>query len=364
MRSLLGKSGSRIPSLDGLRAISILLVLLSHIAGTRNAYPLQTLSPFGDIGNLGVRVFFVISGFLITTLLLDELNKTGRISLPWFYFRRTLRIFPANYVLVAAIGLASLAGWVTLSRYDLLGSFAYLQNYYPHRSWSLGHLWSLAVEEQFYLIWPATLALLGRGRAFKVVLSMLVFAPVVRIGMWLSLPLEWRELTDTAFPAVMDPLAIGCVLAIARKQLESQAWYMSLLASPVLAALPILAVAVNAPLVDRPRIAYAVGLPVVNLLIAIILHRAVAFPGNTSGRLLNWGPLQAMGVLSYSIYLWQQPFLNRNSAGFVNSFPVNIALVMVFAPTSYFLVESTMLRLRSRWEANLRGTLAPAKVKA
>jgi peptidoglycan/LPS O-acetylase OafA/YrhL len=94
--------GGRIPSLDGLRAISICLVLLAHLVGTRS-FPLTLTSGYLlALGELGVHVFFVISGFLITRLLLDELAGTGRISLPEFYFRRTMRIFPAYYTFLLA----------------------------------------------------------------------------------------------------------------------------------------------------------------------------------------------------------------------------------------------------------------------
>ena len=84
----------RIPSVDGLRAISIGFVLFGHLAGTSNFFPRSTFAPLGDFGNLGVRVFFVISGFLITFLMLDEIEATGTVSLKLFYLRRTLRIFP------------------------------------------------------------------------------------------------------------------------------------------------------------------------------------------------------------------------------------------------------------------------------
>src|SRR4051812_34868116 len=144
-----------LPSLDGLRAISIGLVLLGHLIGTRGF--VQSMPLANDAGLLGVRVFFVISGFLITSILLDELSRKGTIALPRFYFRRTMRLFPASYFLVGCI--AVLAGWgiVRLESGDLTLAITYTTNFRTHRGWSLGHLWSLAVEEQFYLLWPLTL---------------------------------------------------------------------------------------------------------------------------------------------------------------------------------------------------------------
>ena len=109
---------NRIPSLDGLRAFSIALVYLAHVATTHGApYYLDRL---GHVGNLGVKVFFVISGYLITTLLLKEWAKTGRINLGSFYLRRTLRIFPAFYAYIALVLISAAGGWVVLSWADVL----------------------------------------------------------------------------------------------------------------------------------------------------------------------------------------------------------------------------------------------------
>jgi len=104
------RSSVRIPSLDGLRAVSVCLVILF--------LPRSALAPFGDIGNLGVRVFFVISGFLITFLMLDEIEATGTVSLKLFYLRRTLRIFPPFYAYMLIVVLAYGLGWVTLVHGD------------------------------------------------------------------------------------------------------------------------------------------------------------------------------------------------------------------------------------------------------
>jgi peptidoglycan/LPS O-acetylase OafA/YrhL len=122
---------NRIPGLDGLRAVSILFVLSGHLVG----------NPFGDLANLGVRVFFVISGYLITLLLIREEGKTGTVSLRQFYARRALRIFPASYSLVLVVTAAYILGVIDLHRGDLLHAYTYTMNYSVDRSWWLGHLW-------------------------------------------------------------------------------------------------------------------------------------------------------------------------------------------------------------------------------
>ena len=100
-----------------------------------------------DFANFGVRVFFVISGFLITMLLLKEEAKTGTISLRNFYIRRVFRIFPAFYAYFAVIAVCSLAGYIVVNHSDLLAAAFYVMNFRFHPSWYLGHLWSLSVEE-------------------------------------------------------------------------------------------------------------------------------------------------------------------------------------------------------------------------
>src|SRR5215831_9782405 len=168
----------RIPSLDGLRAISILLVVAGHSFDEGRSPLLFEL--FGHLGNYGVRIFFIISGFLITTLLLKEYTKTETISLRSFYLRRALRIFPAFYVYVAVICILAVLGVVSLLRGDVLHAVTYTMNYHTTRGWYLNHIWSLSVEEQFYLIWPAALLFAGPGRAPRIALATVILAPFIR----------------------------------------------------------------------------------------------------------------------------------------------------------------------------------------
>jgi len=145
---------SHLPSLDGLRALSIGLVLLGHLSGTKGFVRVNL--GIGDYAHLGVVVFFVISGFLITRLMLSEHAKDGCVSLKLFYARRALRLFPAAYAFIACVCLLWATGVVHLQARDIWHACTYTVNFEPGRSWQIGHLWSLSVEEQFYLIWPCT----------------------------------------------------------------------------------------------------------------------------------------------------------------------------------------------------------------
>ena len=338
----------RIPSLDGLRAISIALVLVSHLAGTRN-FPFSTSSGnFWALGEFGVRVFFVISGFLITGLLLDELARTDKIRLGHFYFRRTLRIFPPYYALIFALVIASALGAVQLAPHDALRAATYTSNYYAGRSWFFGHTWSLSVEEQFYLIWPAVLLLAGSRRAFLIAAGVVLVCPFIRVAEW-ELFRSFGDGIGARFETVADSIAIGCLLAGARPYLHRSARYLSFLKSPLFAIVPLLALAGNLTH-DHPIVHFAAGMTLVNVAVVLCLDWCVTFHDGRIGRLLNAAPLVFVGWLSYSLYLWQQPFLDRASTAAVAAFPLNIILTIALALASYYLVERPSLQLRRRLE--------------
>ncbi|MGH8274219.1 MAG: acyltransferase family protein [Gammaproteobacteria bacterium] len=348
----MGESGGgRIPSLDGFRAISILMVLFGHLSGTRG-FPL-TLEAYkhgpGHLAHLGVLVFFVISGFLITSLLLSEREKTHTISLKRFYLRRVLRIFPAFYTLILALAVATLIGWIHLTGHDFAYALTYTANYYPNRSWQIGHLWSLSIEEQFYLLWPLTLLALRGRRALIVAIAAIFIGPLVRAGI-----LEWTFHVNphtalagmSIFPEMFDYLATGCALALLRPWLLKQAWYLRLTGSRwLLLAVP-LTLLINR--LSGYTLVNLLGSPVLNVCIALLIESSTRHASSLAGRFLNWRPIAFLGVLSYSLYLWQQPFLDRHSDAWVNAFPQNLALAFVAALLSYFVVEHAFLGLRRR----------------
>src|ERR1051326_4168606 len=136
-----------IPGLDGLRGLSIALVFAGHLGGGRGFLPADVMRHFGDLANLGVRVFFVISGFLITGLLIRETEAKGRISLGEFYYRRTFRILPAFYTFLAAAAIAQALGVISLKSGALVHAATFTTHYHHDRAWWLGHIWSLSVEE-------------------------------------------------------------------------------------------------------------------------------------------------------------------------------------------------------------------------
>jgi peptidoglycan/LPS O-acetylase OafA/YrhL len=350
--------GSRIPSLDGLRAISIAAVLLGHLAGTRGfPDPLSRLirNQHVDIAHLGVRVFFVISGFLITGLLVEEHARTGAISLKRFYLRRTMRIFPAYFALLAIVALLDARRVIDVSTSDFVHALTYTMNYAPDRGWYLGHLWSLAVEEQFYLLWPAVMLLAAPRRALHVALAVVCVVPVIRVvqaTFWHG----WLPMVGTTFETSADAIAVGCVLALARESLWNRVWYRGAVESSWMAP-ALLVVGLLLGLRYRPGI--LLGESLVNVAIVLVVDRVVRHPEQILGRILNTRALVFIGTLSYSIYLWQQLFLNRASPSALAAFPLNLLLALAAAMGSYYLVERPFLRWRPRLEERWFGTAAP-----
>jgi peptidoglycan/LPS O-acetylase OafA/YrhL len=338
----------RIPSLDGLRAVSIALVLLGHLAGTQ-FFPVSAATGSAwNFGDFGVRVFFVISGFLITGLLLDEVRRSGRVHLGRFYFRRTLRIFPPYYAYLVAVIAASFFGVLELAPYDGAYAVTYTSNYYPERSWFIGHTWSLSVEEQFYLLWPAALIVAGVRRGLWIAAAVVVLAPMIRL-------VEWNFVPSVAvgighrFETIADAIAIGCVLAGTREFLHRQPAYLKALGSRLFFLVPLGAFA-GAITHDHPQVWFGAGMTLTNICIALVIDWCVTFHQGRVGRLLNAAPVVFVGWMSYSLYLWQQPFLNRASAADVAAFPVNVTLALLCALASYFVIERPSLMLRRRLE--------------
>ena len=350
----------RIPSLDGLRALSIGMVLLDHANGTRNFPPVGELDRW-HLGSFGVRVFFVISGFLITTLLLEEVDRYGTISLRGFYMRRFFRIFPAFYALCAVLFVLDRAGVIALRPRDLLAAVTYTMNYHRDRAWYVGHIWSLSVEEQFYLLWPAVLLFAGVRRGLIAAAAVVLIAPPLRLAT--GFVASFRPGIGETFQTVADSLATGCLLAGLGPWLAQQPRWRRLLDARWFWWTVPLVVAASARN-PSAKLEWLVGETVMNVGIALVIARTIHRPDERFGRLLNTRPFVWIGTLSYSLYLWQQVFINRRGSTLAQAFPVNLALTLVAAVASYNLIERPFLRLRARIERSRRRAPAPTSAPA
>jgi peptidoglycan/LPS O-acetylase OafA/YrhL len=341
-------SVSRIPSLDGIRAIAIGLVVISHFCKDSGwGDPL-------DLGSLGVRIFFVISGYLITGLLLKELDKDGKINLPRFFFRRTLRIFPAFYFYIVCMLVLTALGGADLPMRDAWAALTYTSNYFTSLHPVVAHTWSLATEEQFYLIWPAALFLAVRKtRAISVLLLLLLVATIS------SRILSHR--LGHAVPAFFNtPIGIGCLLALTRERLRRVGIYSAWLNSWLGLLTPVFIVVANTPSFHSAGTLDAMLSLIENIAIALWIDWAVSNSSTVSGRLLNTRLFVGVGIGSYSLYLWQQPFLGLMYSHptlllsgpwrEIATPPLRIAIIVACTSFSYFVIERPLMRLRGRME--------------
>lgn len=325
------------PSLDGLRAISILLVLLSHCLGT-HGFP-QLPSRWFALGDFGVRIFFVISGFLITSILIRELDGTQTISLSRFYIRRAMRLLPALYVYIGVVVLLAYAGIVRVTDRDIAFGLTYSMNFDTVPGWNFGHFWSLAIEEQFYLLWPFGLLLLRTRRAAaKFLAGVLIVDPFIRIA---------SHYVGPAFNFFVwtDALGSGCLLALLRTELADNRHYRRVLESRWFFLVPTIALLCN--YIPSTKLSWLFGVTIMNVSIAMTIDWAMRNTTGIAGRFLNQPAISFLGVASYSIYVWQQVFIDRHADNWFNVFPVNVALALAAAMMSYLLIECPCLRLRS-----------------
>ena len=267
----------RIPSLDGLRAISILLVVLGHLAISNHA-PAVFLRSYASEG---VRIFFVISGFLITSILCKEEARTSTIDLKTFYLRRAYRIFPAAFVFMA---IMLVFYWRDFRWYNIVTAFLYLANFDNSRPWFFGHLWSLGVEEQFYLLWPTVLKQWHRHR-IAILLGVIALDPV---GQAILYHFKVPSGSVGGFPGAAGSLAAGCLLAMLAPRLPKINPYLAFVMMLAVAFLPLF------PLDTKGRTPFVIFIldPILHLSIAGVLLHVVQVPFIESlifGRCRGWG---------------------------------------------------------------------------
>lgn len=322
----------------------------------RQDFPYLQLS---EMGQSGVDVFFVISGFLITYLLLKEYDAAGTIKLRNFYFRRFFRIFPPFYVYLAVVAILWAVGAARQDARALLSAATYTWNYAPHpSSWLLAHTWSLSLEEQFYLLWPPCLMLLGRNRSTWAALGVIVASPVVRVISYFALP-SMRGNEWTMLHTRLDTIMFGCAMALLWKNDRFHRVVERFL-RPGLLALAVAYIVIASPLLTarfQAHYEWPVGYTLRAFLISIVLLYVVKKPLTVPGRILNYPLIRHVGVISYSLYLWQQMFTGSRAP-----FPLNLVLILAAAELSYWLVERPAFRLRDvlekRFARDRRGWLS------
>jgi peptidoglycan/LPS O-acetylase OafA/YrhL len=334
------------PALDGIRAIAILLVLALHGRLLHGGF-------------LGVDLFFVLSGFLITALLVQEWEGRQTISLRRFYIRRARRLLPALAAAVAGVGLIYVA-LPHVSRglgfgLSLAAVAGYAGNWVAAFSSGrplglLSHTWSLAIEEQFYIVWPALLVFALRRRCPRALLGMLLLGVAAMSALdryltWHGGHLAWAyNRTD----AHADGLLLGCatLLLVFHPGARLLRTCLQGIGLPVV-VLALLALAVHGLRFDSVA-PYEYGIALVNVAAAVLIAHVVLAPGSAIARLLALRPLAWIGARSYGIYLYHFPIflcvapqtLHLNKYSFV---AVVIPITLVAAAVSYRFIERPFL---------------------
>jgi peptidoglycan/LPS O-acetylase OafA/YrhL len=318
-----------IPTLDGLRAVAILMVIASHAHLSEAAW-----YPIVADGYVGVLIFFALSGFLITTHLIWEHDSSGRVSLRDFYVRRAFRILPAALLYLAVLGALAAAGLIACGWASIRAALFFYANYVEH-DWAVSHFWSLSVEEHFYFLWPALLVAGTVRRGWLTALAMAVAVVGLRFGID-HFGILRGIFTDRAHgnyhsDLVFDALLWGCCLAFClhRYPPAVNGTAATLLA---LTAMGLLLVPLGPSRTTVIR----------DLLPAILLGSVVAAPRAPIGRMLDSKVMSFIGRLSYSLYLWQQLFLTSPDW----HWPVLASLGALFACAylSYRFIERPAIR--------------------
>jgi peptidoglycan/LPS O-acetylase OafA/YrhL len=313
-------------------------------------------------GYIGVDVFFVLSGFLITTLLLREYERQKHIALGRFYARRALRLLPAVFAVCAFVLIhgPQLPGAVNVRglHNGVIGTVFYFSNW--QAAFNLlplytltEHTWSLAIEEQFYLFWPPILALLlwrrfGERKLLTVLAVLALGSAIWRGVLWSGGASQFRVYYGSDVRA--DALLIGCALAVLRYygRLPSRISRAALPAGATLVAFVVLVRLSDGWL-------YYGGLTLAALATAFLIAALVVAPDSAAGRLLSLSALRGLGRISYGLYLWHWPvflILNPGELGlaWLPAQVVRISVSIAVAIASYFLIERPFLRLRHRFD--------------
>lgn len=352
------RPSGRLRELDGWRAISVLLVILHHICAYQHPRLVSRFFVLAHLvrfcGPLGVKTFFVISGFVICRLLILEERNYGSVSLKAFYYRRVFRILPPFYTYLAALCLLSSLGLIYEDWRGTMIAALFLRDFSTwHVDWFVGQMWSLAVEEQFYLIFPAMWLLTSKRRRGQFFLA--TYLLCVAWNLSLAHPGH-----DNVIREGFACISCGVLMAIhegrARRLQNSVPSFIVVLVALMLLLHP-------TGIGSWQAVTYECVIvpPAIGLVLFFSLER-----GRWLRAILCSKPLQAIGLTSYGVYLWQQMFTapeaNFSDAGKV--IPWLLPLLCIVVPLSYFLIEKPSMRYGKALSQRVRNPLNLAEIPA
>ena len=322
-----------IPSLDGLRAIAVIMVMLMHAH-----------FQLGKNGSMGVDMFFALSGFLITTLLLEEYRSTNRISVRAFYVRRAFRLFPALYFMLSVILLYALLFTIGTTQgiilKEILASSIYMYNIcwmWDFKQILLGHTWSLGVEEQFYFVWPLLIIIFLRFfSANKLQIGLLFFIPIV---FYIKFTKQFPIVNSLFY----ESLFIGCFFALLRWNGKLPNRIPNVITVLVFLLLVIVGIfPISSFLNNNTRF-------IVGVLTMIVILGLVEEPNSKVGKLLSNDILVFIGKISYALYLWHLPvfrwFFWHSTLPPIISFIAKFLVTFILAVLSLKLIETKLIKV-------------------
>jgi peptidoglycan/LPS O-acetylase OafA/YrhL len=341
--------GSYFPSLNGIRGVAILIVVLGHLNLSGNIYYHTIFN-----GPVGVLIFFVLSGFLITTLCLKERAITKDISLKNFYIRRALRILPVAFLYLIVVVILNLVFKLDINYVNILGAAFFLMNltsifrkYYF--TWYTGHYWSLAVEEQFYLVVP--LILKKHFKAYICLLFFLVFVlPVIFCLQYFYPSLNTGLLYAAShFLIKFQSIAVGCLFSVFLFKYPTELKIAATV--KVLVNLVAFAIIILIKYNDFVSLQSIFSSLLISVLTGFIIVTNLRVSNDVIFKLLNSKVFSTIGILSYSIYIWQQIFTSYDSKlpVFMSTRPYNLICILLVSCASYYLYESYFLRLKTKY---------------
>ncbi|WP_175632266.1 acyltransferase family protein [Pedobacter ghigonis] len=339
------------PSLDGWRAVAIILVVLGHskftVSDTSLYYRICNIFIYAD---LGVKLFFVLSGFLITTLLMKEMIANQKINFKIFFIKRVLRIFPVFYLYLIVIAILNHFLNLGLISDHFLGPLLYINNFsFFQPTWLTGHSWSLAVEEQFYIIWPFTFVFFGKN-LWIFCLTFILVVPIMKV-IWYYFP-AYHEILLGPFIDSADSIFSGALLAILSFKgffnSKQKIWTINGLTACLILIITMSMFSMHSGYLRF--IFYANTNLICNFCICVLIIKTLIIEKSRLYSILNHPLMLKLGIISYSLYIWQQLFIMPT--GFYNNrisifgFPFNIIGAVTAAFISYYFFERYMLKLK------------------
>lgn len=359
-------------TLDGWRGVAILLVIAGHamdgILSGLSWAGVAAAEQIRYIGIHGVLIFFGLSGFLITSRLLGEELRHARVSLWQFYLRRAFRILPATLFFLTAVGWLALCGVLDISIGRWLGALLFAANYSTAEySWYLGHFWSLAVEEHFYMFWPLLFLCLPRQRLVCAI------GMACAVAVWRAVDFKYQLSGSTAAVFMgrtdirADHLLWGCAVALAYARPQWQARWQTVLCLRLVRWLMgggflLLLWAATQPLDWKWKFLL---LSLEGMLVPLLILSTYLAHGSHLSRWLESVLMRVLGRLSFSLYLWQQLFFVWADALVPalapwQQFPFNVIALGVMSALSYYMVEQPAIALGRKVLARWPRTNLPA----